>query len=298
MEEGDDQVAERIAMKEETGNIRGLQLCLLELLQEIDRICRENNLRYYLFYGTLLGAIRHGGFIPWDDDADILMPRHDYEELLQLAEGGLSDKYFMQTFRTNPYYRNPFAKLRKNNTCCLVPEHAHIKMHHGVFVDIFPLDELPDGRMSKWIMWNVTHLFERMQAFSCAKLPNSLRILKPLQCFWQLIFRPAFFARIANNIAVRFSGKSGSYMSVFDPDHYDPFHNTLPVDDFEPARRVPFEGVEFRVPYRAEKLLAHQYGDYMQLPPEEKRVPLHSRGMRVDLERDYKEYLPELYGNK
>ena len=279
-------------------NLKEIQKVLLELLLQIDRICRHHGLRYYLFYGTLLGAIRHCGFIPWDDDADVIMPREDYEKFLRIAKGELSENYFLQFHKSDKYYRNPFAKLRKNNTTFIVPEHAHIRMHHGVFVDIFPLDELPDGKMAKWAMWNITHFLERMQAFSCAKLPGRLRIMKPLQCFWQLLFKPSFFAWIANKIAVLFSGKSGYYMSVFDPDHYDPLHNTLSIDDFEPARRLPFEGVELLVPNRAEKLLVHQYGNYMQLPPEEKRAPIHSRGMKVDLQRDYKEYLPELYGNK
>jgi lipopolysaccharide cholinephosphotransferase len=103
---------------------------------------------------------------------------------------------------------------------------------------------------------------------------------------------------LANKAAVLFSGKSGYYMSVFDPDHFDPNHNILSIEDFEPTRKILFEGVELIIPNKAEKLLKHQYGDYMQLPAEEKRVPVHSLGVKIDLERDYKEYLPNLFGSK
>lgn len=122
-----------------------VQKVLLELLSVIDGICRENNLRYYLFYGTLLGAIRDGGFIPWDDDADVVMPREDYEKLLSLPVSKWPDGYFLQSPYSEKYGRFAFSKLRKNNTACIDPHHRHIKMHQGIFLDIFPLDSIGES---------------------------------------------------------------------------------------------------------------------------------------------------------
>ena len=278
--------------------LKELQGVLLELLKVIDKICREKGLRYYLFYGTLLGAIRHKGFIPWDDDADIVMPRADYEKFIQISEVELGNGYFIQTYKSDPFYRNPFAKLRKNNTTCIVQEHAHIRMHQGVFVDIFPLDVLPRSKVGKWCMWNMTHIFERLQAFTCARLPNRLRMLYPIQCFWKLLFKPSFFARITNRLAKLLSGSSADYISVLDPDHYDLTHNVLPISSFAPGRRVVFQDAELMVPNRAEELLSHQYGDYMSLPPIEMRRPIHAKGTLVDLQRDYRHYLPNIYGKQ
>jgi lipopolysaccharide cholinephosphotransferase len=275
--------------------VRSIQNVLLELLQEIDQVCQKHGFTYYLYYGTLLGAIRHHGFIPWDDDADIIMPRHDYERFLEVARIELPARYFVQDYRSDPYYRNPFAEIRKEGTCCIVPEHRHIRMHQGIFVDIFPLDELPRSRIGKWAMWNVPHFFERLCAFSCARLPRKIRWMEPAQRLWQKVFTPAVFARLTNKACIWFAGRSGSVMSVLDPDHYDPAHNTLPKDSLSPPRRVMFEEVELNVPAKAEELLSHQYGEYMKLPPVEKRIPLHSQGTVVDVHRDYREYLPELY---
>jgi lipopolysaccharide cholinephosphotransferase len=117
-----------------------LQKKQLEILKEFDRVCRENNLTYFANGGTCIGAIRHNGFIPWDDDVDVMMPREDYEKLLKLQNPWSDSKYFLQTFRTDKHYVLNFAKLRDSSTTYLESLFYNIRQNHGVWIDIFPLD--------------------------------------------------------------------------------------------------------------------------------------------------------------
>lgn len=260
--------------------VREMQNVLLEMLKAIDGVCAKYGLRYYLHGGTLLGAVRHGGFIPWDDDADISMPRVDYEKFLEVAKSELATDYFVQDYRTEKYGRFVFAKLRKNGTAYKNEHHAHIKMHQGIFVDIFPLDELPQNRIKAWCLWNVPYFFERLTAFSSARLPKALKVMEPLQKIWQLLFSPSFFAMLSCKSAIRFSGKGdGSrWLVTHDPNRRNPISNSEPIVDYEPAMRMNFEGCELCVPGGYAHLLKHWYGDYMALPPIEKRLPIHGRG--------------------
>ena len=122
--------------------LRDVQKVQLEILLEFDRICRKHGLKYLLFAGTLLGAVRHKGFIPWDDDIDVCMLRGDYERFLTVCKDELSAELFLQTTDTDREYPLQFAKLRKNNTRFVEKSMSDLKIHHGVFIDIFPLDNV------------------------------------------------------------------------------------------------------------------------------------------------------------
>ncbi len=269
--------------------VRELQGVLLEMLSVLDRVCSENGLRYYLFYGTLLGAMRHDGFIPWDDDADIVMPREDYEKLLHLPKDRIPEGYFLQSPYSEKYGRFAFAKLRKNGTACICSAHRHIRMHQGIFVDIFPFDEPAKG--CRWAMWVVPRLFERLTAFSCARLPGVLKVFIPLQIVWSALFPSSWFARMGNWVARLLSGRSGRYISTFCTirDHSERIG--WDVEMFDPPRRIAFENIKLNVPSNAESLLAQRYGDWERLPPEDKRIPVHSDGGIISIDQDYTKFV-------
>lgn len=126
-------------------NFRQYQLAMLEILKEIRRICTEHNLKYFLAFGTLLGAIRHGGFIPWDYDADVEMLREDYEKFIIICASELNENFFLSTPRTDKKSISPHARLCLNNTKVVFAlfENSVGKGHQGIFVDIFPIDVVP-----------------------------------------------------------------------------------------------------------------------------------------------------------
>lgn len=119
-------------------HIKDLQRIELEMLLEVDRICKKYNIRYFLVAGTLLGAIRHKGFIPWDDDIDICMPVEEYRKFCKVAKTDLKKEYFLQNSDTD-FSNRWFSKVRKNNTTCIEKGYEKSKIHQGIWIDIFPL---------------------------------------------------------------------------------------------------------------------------------------------------------------
>lgn len=123
---------------------RGLFDKLLDLLKEFDRVCRDNNIKYFVFAGTMLGAIRHKGFIPWDDDVDVIMLREDYNKLKKVADGGVfKEPYFFQNPSTDKGYPKGFCRLRNSNTTEIPFDDVAMNCNRGIFIDIFPLDVIP-----------------------------------------------------------------------------------------------------------------------------------------------------------
>lgn len=130
-----------------TESLRKHQLVMLELLNEVDRVCKKHHISYQLFAGTALGAVRHQGFIPWDDDLDIVMQRPDYEHFMAFAPGELGERFFLQKEFTE-HWPMFFSKLRLNHTTALEKYHVRDeKMHQGVYIDIFPCDNLSDNQL-------------------------------------------------------------------------------------------------------------------------------------------------------
>jgi len=129
------------------GELRELQLVELGILREFVRLCEAHGLRYYLAYGTLLGAVRHSGFIPWDDDLDVTMPRDDYNRFTRACVSGLRPGFTWQTYGTSTHYPYSFGKLMKTDTVLRQAPSAHLPIQHSVHIDVFPLDGFADGRV-------------------------------------------------------------------------------------------------------------------------------------------------------
>lgn len=129
--------------------LRKVQLTQLEIAKEIRRVCEENGIRYYLAAGTFLGAVRHGGFIPWDDDMDIGMLREDYEKFCRIAPEKLKPEYTFQNWYTDPNYSLPFGKVLKRNTLYLEGKKSRQLKENGFYVDIFPVDNVPQEKESR-----------------------------------------------------------------------------------------------------------------------------------------------------
>ena len=143
-----------------TSEIKKVWAVMLDLLMEVDRICKEYNVRYFASGGTLLGAIRHKGFIPWDDDLDIYMLRDDYEKFSQIASSALKSPYFFQTKFTDPYSSVFIGKIRNSSTTALTKSemHSFLNYNKGIFIDVFPLDEIPDDERELDLFMKELHI--------------------------------------------------------------------------------------------------------------------------------------------
>lgn len=135
-------------MTNDYGNLE-LHKVLLSAMKDIDKICRENGLRYYIYAGTVLGAVQHGGFIPWDDDADVVMFKEDYDKFVKIINERYSDIYFIQTFESDPEWYSKMSKLRVKGTKN-IGYHENTKTHNEIFIDINPLYNVPDNKLLRF----------------------------------------------------------------------------------------------------------------------------------------------------
>ena len=134
-------------------NLEKQQQVLAELLHEFDRVCKKYDIKYALFAGSALGAVRHRGFIPWDDDLDVVVERSDYEKLIKIAPEAFGDEYYFQV-ELSEHWPLPFSKLRKNGTTCLEKYHPKDKeIHQGIYIDVFPVDNASDNPLLRRVQF-------------------------------------------------------------------------------------------------------------------------------------------------
>lgn len=181
----------------EENQLKNCQKIELEILKDFRQICESLGLQYYLTAGTLLGTIRHQGFIPWDDDIDVAMPREDYDKFAMLGAEKLGDGYIYQSHITEPNFPYYFAKIRKTGTRVEEPILRSIPMDQGIYIDIFPLDQCPDNDKAARIFFKIIELLDSVvlgkvaseficgyQKWYAKNLWRFLRNLSNRQIFW------------------------------------------------------------------------------------------------------------------
>ena len=246
----------------------------LELLDEFKNFCDTHNLRFYLFGGTLLGAIRNNGFIPWDDDIDVCMPRDDYNKFLEFYKE--NDKYFLQSTQTDKYYFYHFVKLTKKNTVYDEFMTQHLKTKKGIFIDIFPINGYPEKIISKFHYNFWLFLLNKksypLNFIKTKKIKrNCLYILMTILSWVLLWWAPYHLcAKMRNNFMKRHQYTKSNKVIV--GTNLRKIYNR---DFFVGITSIIFEG---RIMYGmgdVTKYLTKMYGDYMELPPEAERIPHH-----------------------
>lgn len=262
------------------------QQVLLELLTEFDRICRKHDIGYVLFAGSALGAVRHQGFIPWDDDLDVAMLRADYERFLQVAATELKGNYYLQGEFSN-HWPMFFSKLRKNGTACMerfVPKDE--AMHQGIYMDIFPVDNLSNSSMGRKLQFAASKVVIAKGLTRRGYLTDSLGKKVFMACCCLMPGSPARrLARLDKKKDTRqvhtFFGAASRYEK-----------NVFPRSWFSERIEMPFEGGSFPVSAHWHEMLERMYGEYMVEPPEEdRRCKVH--GVIVDPDRSYEHYLQQ-----
>ncbi len=258
----------------EIKDINELRSIQLEALKDVHKFCKENNLRYFLAYGTLLGAVRHKGYIPWDDDIDIIMPRPDYEQFFKLYG---NKTYEASCFKSNKIHPYLYGKVYDKRT--ILKENITFDLENGVYIDIFPLDGIPANQQEAQKLFRKIHRLKKVMNLKKNKINGGRRGLSKqvvfiiLQSFVFFISYKWIVNKI-NNLAQRIPYNfANNYVSVLTEGGYPTVHLKRDCEDYT---LMAFEGALFNVPKEYDKILTNIYGDYMQLPPESKRVSTHS----------------------
>ena len=265
----------------------------LELFKLFIEICDREKLKYYIIGGTLLGAVRHQGFIPWDDDIDVGMLRKDYEKFLLVADKYLPEHVFLQTCRTEPGYPLFFAKLRNSNTTFIESTARKANINHGVFIDIFPLDYYPLSPLTKIYVTRMLAVYHKRMIESCYKHEPSKALKKRIISYIISALLPDVKKVIEKRDSVVRSIPNGKDIINWSG-AWGIKKERVPLAWFDESVQLMFEGFKVNAPKEYDAYLTQIYGDYMQLPSEEKRVS-HHHAEQIDFERAYTQYR-NLYG--
>jgi len=262
---------------------------IIEIASDFDTFCKENDITYYLMGGSALGAIRHNGFIPWDDDFDVFMDRDNYLKFLKFAKINLdTNKYYFQEEDTEewPLY---FSKIRMNNTTFIEKDVMQRKMHHGIFMDIMCLNYTYKNNFLRYSQYIAARILSSSAISRKGYITNSrtkklILVISRLLTFGPLKNILLMMVRIKkpknSNLIAHFFGRA-----PFSKTSFSASYLSIP-------RRVSFNGIMLPVPREVEKYLAVRYGsDYMKMPSEKEKDKYPSHAYIIDTKKSYKDYI-------
>lgn len=266
-----------------------------EMLKSFIEVCERLNLQYFVVGGTLLGAIRHRGFIPWDDDIDVGLMREDYEKFLQEAQNYLPKYYFVQNRKTDPELPNNYTKIRDSRTTFVENGVQHLNINHGVYIDIFPIDFYPESKWkqrafdlkSKLLKIRIGHAFDFANTPKRSLFRKIARevVSLPLMLVYPTIAsalnaQEKLYKKEKNSrLAVNLCGAWGK-------------REIMQASWLAETCDVEFEGMVVKAPKEYDKYLKQVYGDYMKFPPVEKQVSHHYSEI-IDLDEPYTKYMAQ-----
>ena len=258
--------------------LKCIQKVEMEILNEVQKICKEENIDFFLMGGTALGAVRHGGFIPWDDDIDIAMTRDNYNKFIRIAPYKLSDKYFLQSLTTEPNTPYPYCKVRDNGSIFLEYCNRNVNMHNGIYIDIFPYDEVPDNENLNIKQYN--KVMKYVRCFTFRNIPDisyepktlldlcKFVIRRLIHYIFKLIPRNYINSKLEKEMT-KYNNTNQQYLAcLFYPRRKAGY---IAKTDIFLLNYKLFEGKEMPMPNNWDMYLRSLYGDYMKYPPVEKR---------------------------
>ncbi len=255
----------------------------LQILGDFIRVCEKYKLTYFAVYGTAIGAVRHGGFIPWDDDVDVAMPRRDYERFLQLFDQELSGEYYLLTPERDGRYACTVTHLQRKGTTFISEMSRDLKCRQCIFIDLFPLDAVPRGKCRQWAQGLTANFWGKLLflsgtprvfialggplgeilALACRGIHKALKLFH---------ITPQSLYRRYKRTATRYnqSRKRSGYVTSFE--YMGCLHDKIKAKEIFPLQKVSFEDIQINLPANNHEFLTKVYGDYRKIPPKDKRI--------------------------
>ena len=253
--------------------LKHLQKVQLMMLKDFIKICEENDITYFVIGGSLLGAVRHNGFIPWDDDIDVIMFRKDFEKLDKVFRENPSDKYHLFNVLNEETYHYTFCRFNLKNTILEEWWAKQVDYTVNIFIDIFIIDKIPDNNIKRFIHRWTCFTLNQMVLYSIIKHENESKIKEIIQqaAYYILKIIPISPMTIKKRCIKSYT----KYENIECKQYCDfPSVHLMPIyekKDFFPLKKVKFEDIYVNVPNDYDKILTRLYGNYMELPPEDKR---------------------------
>lgn len=272
-----------------------LQKVEFNMLKEFIRICDELNIKYYLVCGSALGAAKYSGFIPWDDDMDVALPRKDYEIFCDKAQEMLPKNLFLQNYHTDKNYPLIFSKIRNSDTTYIENSYSDLNINHGVYIDVFPLDGYPEK--TDEIQWvekeKRRYLFSRLCCLN-VKRTFKTRLLVILEKLFLLHKNPAKFINRLEKVITSYSTDNSELWC--NHGNWQGKLEYAPREQYGEGIIVKFEGIDVRIPELYDEYLTQKYGDWRADLPDEEKVGHHYYQI-MDLSRPYTDYIGTVTNN-
>lgn len=257
-----------------------LHILQIHILNVFKEICRKYDLKYWVDGGTALGAVRHKGFIPWDDDVDVSMPREDYEKFKKVSRKILSsNEMFLQDYTTEPKIPFNYMKIRLDNTIFVEYCNRNVDMHKGIYIDIFPYDKLPQNDNERHKLFLKARLYEAFwvlrQTPDRSHPPINIKdkimaIIRHLVHYLSKIIPISIIQNRLINLMIKYKDLNEFYFGYVCSPRLE--HTNWIYDDFFPTKEMDFENIKVAVPSNIHIFLLRFFGNYMELPPVDKRV--------------------------
>lgn len=272
---------------EDTYGFLELQDKILEIMVDIDKLCMENDIDYCLMGGSALGAKRHKGFIPWDDDLDIFMTLDNYERFRNIfLQKGNKAKYYLQEFGTKNGMVT-ISKIRANNTTYIEELLKDWDMHHGIYIDIFILHNCPNNKLKQlwqffWAKYVITKgmsIKKYNRAKGIRKIVLNIADMLPEKFLINFGLKQVYrYRNVTSDYFCNFIGKAVFKNAIYKKEW------------FIPTEHIDFEKVKLKVPVKLHEFLKERFGDYMQIPPKE-RIKWEQHAEKWDTKKDFREYV-------
>lgn len=252
-----------------------LQTIELDMLKQFVKICDRLELQYFLVCGSALGAVKYRGFIPWDDDIDVAMPREDYQRFLREAPGLLPAHVFLQNFHTDPEFPHIFSKLRDCRTTFIEAGVAHRKMHHGVYIDIFPLDGYPEGKLAQFRL-EITKKFYGWQQYCALQGDAPLKVRIRNRIFRLLGYHKRTAKTLAKmeRLFLRYPAQDSRLWC--NHGNWQGRLEYAPRSQYGNGTWGEFEGLTVRLPENYDAYLTQKYGPWRQDLPDSQKHSHHA----------------------